>query len=434
MRIINLSVLLAVMLSAPKAQAQGIQFRETSSWANTLSEAKRENKYLFVDAYATWCAPCKEMDKNIYPLPTIGDAMNSKFISVKVQIDQTKNDNDHISAWYEDAQKLKDKYEINTLPTYLFLSPQGELIGRESGAKNEADFLSLIRDITDPARQYQSMAGKYQQGVLAINSYPDLVRQARGLKQDSMAISVARNYMISYLEKLPEDQLYQPNPLRFYIENNGSINSNMKVFRFLLNHPAKFDSITNDKYAALITNYVINKEAIDPFLYPNHKLADDEPDWSVMETSIRTGFNNTLAKKISLEARLRWLSGHKRWEEYSKVLVIRVEEYGPFSGMGITDAGFNLNDHAWDLFQHSNDKNTLKQALIWSDRALALNNTPNWLDTKANLLYKLGKNREAIALEIKIINLAKGKYDPQLPEFEANLEKMKAGQPTWSVK
>jgi thioredoxin 1 len=30
-----------------------------NSWDNALKEAKTQNKYIFVDAYASWCGPCK---------------------------------------------------------------------------------------------------------------------------------------------------------------------------------------------------------------------------------------------------------------------------------------------------------------------------------------------------------------------------------------
>ena len=44
----------------------GIKF-EKDNWENTLAKAKVENKIVFVDAYTTWCGPCKKMDAKTFP-------------------------------------------------------------------------------------------------------------------------------------------------------------------------------------------------------------------------------------------------------------------------------------------------------------------------------------------------------------------------------
>ncbi len=37
--------------------AQGIEFFK-GTWEEALAEAKKQDKILFVDAYAKWCGPC----------------------------------------------------------------------------------------------------------------------------------------------------------------------------------------------------------------------------------------------------------------------------------------------------------------------------------------------------------------------------------------
>ncbi len=55
---------------------KGIKFENGLSWSQILAKAKTDNKYIFVDCYATWCGPCKEMDKKIYPSEKLGAIMN----------------------------------------------------------------------------------------------------------------------------------------------------------------------------------------------------------------------------------------------------------------------------------------------------------------------------------------------------------------------
>ncbi len=67
----------------------GIKFVNISNWNEVLLKAKNEGKYIFVDCFATWCGPCKEMDKNVYPMDKVGLLVNEKFISVRLQMDST---------------------------------------------------------------------------------------------------------------------------------------------------------------------------------------------------------------------------------------------------------------------------------------------------------------------------------------------------------
>ena len=62
--------------------AQGIKFEEGLSWEQVKQKAKTENKFIFVDCYATWCAPCKMMDKYVYQNDTVGEFVKDKFIYV----------------------------------------------------------------------------------------------------------------------------------------------------------------------------------------------------------------------------------------------------------------------------------------------------------------------------------------------------------------
>ena len=55
-------------------------------------------------------------------------------------------------------------------------------------------------------------------------------------------------------------------------------------------------------------------------------------------------------------------------------------------------------------------------------------NEQDYLDTKANLLYKLGKKEEGLVLEEQAVALA-----PKDKDIQENYEKMKNGLPTWAT-
>jgi|SRR5579872_478388 len=76
---------LILLLLVPLLVAQGIHFEDGISWQHVRQKAKGENKYIFVDCYATWCGPCKKMDKKVYGNESSKAFLNGKFVLAKVQ-------------------------------------------------------------------------------------------------------------------------------------------------------------------------------------------------------------------------------------------------------------------------------------------------------------------------------------------------------------
>jgi hypothetical protein len=97
------------------------------------------------------------------------------------------------------------------------------------------------------------------------------------------------------------------------------------------------------------------------------------------------------------------------------------------------------NNIADDLFNATNDTAILVTALKWVEEVLKYDygsGRPWIMDTKANLLYKLKRVKEAIAFEKEAIendNATKGERKGywSTPLHE-NLDKMEKGIPTWN--
>src|SRR5581483_1313081 len=132
------------------ANSQGIEWVQNLSWGQILAKAKKENKAIFMDCFATWCQPCHRMDKEVYQDAGVGEVFNNNFIAVKVQMDKTDLDNDDVKKWYNDASIIQRNYSVSAFPTFLFFDPNGKPIHRAVGYKNSADFVSLAKDALNP--------------------------------------------------------------------------------------------------------------------------------------------------------------------------------------------------------------------------------------------------------------------------------------------
>ena len=81
---LNVLLLIVPMISCSTVYCQeGVNF-DKESWSNTLAKAKAENKIVFVDAYTTWCGPCKVLSPILEELEA--EVEDVQF--VKLDVDQ----------------------------------------------------------------------------------------------------------------------------------------------------------------------------------------------------------------------------------------------------------------------------------------------------------------------------------------------------------
>ncbi|HKM00624.1 MAG TPA: thioredoxin [Sedimentibacter sp.] len=86
----------------------------------------KQNRYVLVDFWATWCAPCRMVAPVI---EKIADQYSEKVIVAKVDVDE--------------QQELAIRYGIQTIPTIIFFK-EGKLASKEIGVKPMASFANMI--------------------------------------------------------------------------------------------------------------------------------------------------------------------------------------------------------------------------------------------------------------------------------------------------
>lgn len=430
MKKIVLSVLIWMFVLL--VQGQGIVFVESANWQGILERARQENKYVFVDCYASWCAPCKQMDQQVYSNDTIGRFMNDRFICVKVQMDSTKHDRQAAQDWYATAHALQEQYSIRAYPSFLFFSPQGLIVHKDIGAKRVDAFLDVAKAALNSQEQYYTLLGMYYDGRLVFADMPGLANTARKLGQDSLATSIARHYINDSLSTLPADSLWTKGNLTFMSSFVRGMHVDEKAFSLYFESRELIDSIIGSKgYANGVINAVIYADEVKA-KFPSAAKEDREPDWKEIGSSITQRYGKDYVERNLLKGRVEFYRIVKNWKQYAKYLVLRSEYLKIEQAPPGFSASMQLNNVAFDVFKYSRNKQELRKALTWANGALAMDSGKSYysgdLDTKANLLYKLGRKKEALELERQSIDL-----DPQDREIQENYQKMVSGLPTWPI-
>lgn len=119
-------------VTASKADTEvGIQFFH-GTWKEALKKASKENKLIFLDAYASWCGPCKIMARNTFTDEKVGDFFNANFINVKM--DMEKN---------ADGRRLSGKYKLTAYPTLYFVNGSENVVHQELGMQNKKQLIEV---------------------------------------------------------------------------------------------------------------------------------------------------------------------------------------------------------------------------------------------------------------------------------------------------
>lgn len=105
-------------------------FKSDKYLGNVLDIAKSQNKPVFVDINAKWCAPCKLMQRDVYTHKETAQFFNENFINYKVDIE------------LNEGPDLKLIYNIKTIPTLLWLDEKGREIYRKEGACYHSELLN----------------------------------------------------------------------------------------------------------------------------------------------------------------------------------------------------------------------------------------------------------------------------------------------------
>lgn len=141
-RLFAACLLLLVTISVSAAE---IKFLENPTWTSVLEKAKQENKIIFLDAYATWCGPCKQMDAETYTNQAVADFYNANFINVKYDMEKGE------------GAMLADRYYVSAYPNLVFISPEGVMLHKGVGFIAADDFLTLAKTAKDPETQYYTL-------------------------------------------------------------------------------------------------------------------------------------------------------------------------------------------------------------------------------------------------------------------------------------
>lgn len=119
---------------ASKALTSKIIFIE-DSWDEALKQAAKQHKYIFADAYASWCGPCKLLKETTFSDHKVADFFNVNFINVSIDMEKGE------------GPVLAEKWQIRAYPTMIVFDPAGKPVFGTVGYLNANQLISFGKQV-----------------------------------------------------------------------------------------------------------------------------------------------------------------------------------------------------------------------------------------------------------------------------------------------
>ncbi len=115
-------------------QGSGINFFH-GTFKDALALAKSQDKLVFMDAFTTWCGPCRRMSSGTFPDPNVGSYYNANFVNIKVDMEK------------DEGPQLAQAYQVGSYPTLLYLDGDGKVVYKTAGMRGPEDFIALGQEV-----------------------------------------------------------------------------------------------------------------------------------------------------------------------------------------------------------------------------------------------------------------------------------------------
>jgi thiol-disulfide isomerase/thioredoxin len=172
--------------------AQGIDFFH-GTWEEALVKAETEGKLIFVDAYTTWCGPCKKMSANVFPQAEVGQVFNANFINVKLDMEK------------EESVAFRKVHRVRAYPTLFWINGKNEAVHMSVGGKQVAQLVDVAEEAIAKQDDLPALTAEWEAGdrkpKLAFTYIRALVRRGEN------HLRVANDYLRNQKDLTTEDNL-----------------------------------------------------------------------------------------------------------------------------------------------------------------------------------------------------------------------------------
>jgi thiol-disulfide isomerase/thioredoxin len=350
-------------------------------------KAKAEDKIIFVDAYTTWCGPCKNMAANTFPDPEVGKLFNANFVCMKIDMEK------------EMGLEFRKKYDVSAYPTLFFIDYDQVQVQKSVGAKQPVALIALGESVIEKYDKSAKYASAYQAGDRSYQLVYDYVAALN--KSGKPSVKISNDYLAD------QKDFTTPENLKFILEAASQVDCQcFDLFEEYKPQIVKIvpEEVVNDKVRRACENTVDRAiEFESPELVP---LAAD-----AMKRNIPSE-----ADRFRAESEIKYALAMHDMSKIEDMVNSYVKKFAK-------NEPASLNQLALDLDKYAGDNQTCRDLAIELSGKAAEDKEAKaeYIANNAKLVYKYKGKTEAI----EILDEALQKYDSEEDKEYIQLKALK---------
>jgi thioredoxin-related protein len=355
---------------------EAIQFQDVP-FKDLIAKAKKENKIVFIDAYTSWCGPCKMMEKNTFTKKSVGDYYNANFINAR--FDMEKGEGREIAA----------KYGVRSYPTYLFLNGDGELVSQNFGYMEESPFVAMGQDVNSPNNKKGSLKERFAKG----EKDPEFLINIMKLNSSS-DFDFAKKASERYFENKKSTEEFSKDDvglLLYFVKS--SEDPNYKIF---ISRKAEIIKFLPEETYKEFNNQMLLGKIVDQSIDDKNKKINDEYFMKMAEPLV--GKHDAQVKLN--QTKLSYYEQNANFPEYEKAALEYYKNSDAFEPNELLKA-------AWIFSDHVKTPSSLKKAAEWAEKSVMRGDTSENTYILAKLYSLTGNKDQAKSYAEISKNLAK---------------------------
>jgi hypothetical protein len=436
-----------------------IVFVEDLSWERASEQARLENKLIFIQLENSQCQQCRDVASKGFESVSLKGKFEQNFISLRANVDTPQ------------GQLLAQRLRVTERLAALYVDADGNILNKFVGSTSEAFKYEQQADIAlgrrnqKPMDQYDKEYGAGERSLQFLKEYI----------QRRKEISVPTTRLLDeYVDLLPVDSLHRVGVVRFIYRMGPSLDSRAfltlqketprEIIRNMYKSGDYQENVAmnqaiitttfqravrnkDEELAIKLSEFISNSYGSDYIKGRNGRHRNMvRYYYAVRDTAAyikaATNFMNLVHMLVTADS----LKKMDEFELKNQTISLpapnqplpyhNVIKFAPLSQFFPQE----LNEHAWHFFEMTDNQEDLKNALRWSRHSIILFDeltkgrnlptklgNPSYLDTYAQLLYKLGRREEAIEWQTKALQAQMVTGEP-VGSYERTLARMKEGK------
>ncbi len=368
--------------------AGGIEFFE-GTWKEALAEAEKQEKIIFVDAYAVWCGPCKRMSKEVFTDDAVGEFYNKHFVNVKMDMERGE------------GLEFRKKYPVSAFPTLFYIDYTGEVVQRVRGARPVDGFIEVGRAALSKIDRSEQYAEAYEKG----DRSPELVyNYIKALNQAGKpSLKIANDYLRD------QENLSSKENLRIIYE--GMTEADSKIFEWFIQYNPQLIALESEEAVKEKIHQACKATVEKGIKFEYRQLVDNAID------KMKVHYPGK-AEAFELESEMEYAMAVNDAKTYSKACKDYAKKI-------LKDQPEKLHELAQSLTMHfREDDYAMKQAEKIAEDAAKMGNTYGYYLTYASILALNGKESDAVKAAEKSLKLAKEEGGHAVQNVKRFIEKL----------